>query len=307
MNELLIDGMFLCCFVSASERPELKEHRVGHLLGVQHHSEKQIYQPSTHDNLLAARELVWSNHTTLKFFGCFPPKCATTHWLTVIRRMALPRTMSERINSLANHELHHYHNFPEYGFFIRGGEGNATLDRRAKDDVPTVANDPAYFKVAVVRHPWKRLVSGFIDKLHVEFQGNFRLFSNKYGFPGQQVDDHTKYFHEFVKALASASHEKVNGHFRPTTDLCQIPQIQYDYIGELDNKKEMDTISLFLGSDKSFSELETAKDYKPYDTPLWCSEETVAYAEEFYRHDLVTFGYHMTLAKELCRTSHNAY
>ncbi len=145
----------------------------------------------------------------------------------------------------------------EYGVFTRqtkygGTVYNSTLELEAE----AVIRDPKYFKFAIVRHPWIRLSSMFQDKYVDICKKQRDCFGVRFHLPALLKKDKLLpvSFHEFVEALSMLAHADMNIHFLPSTLLCEIGTIPYNYIGELENLEEMDYLSHFIGSPKLFTE-----------------------------------------------------
>lgn len=172
-----------------------------------------------------------------------------------------------------------------------------------------VLNDPAYFKFAVVRHPWKRLVSAYRSKY--EGQCNFQRFcmSKEFDLP---VGEHSDFlsFHEFVSALASQDVAEMNSHFRPMVYMCELNRIKYDFVADLGEISDTNFISHKLGYKATYHEQEAEYAATVAGPKYWggrthtvhnCTAETVILAKKIYRQDAAILGYSFDDAMIACR------
>ena len=179
-------------------------------------------------------------------------------WLSIIYKTVFPPEVAAKYttgNALFSVAHTHKH---QYGFFRRERKFaaptpyNSTLELEAE----AVIRNPKYFKFAIVRHPWIRLVSGYQDKDVRDCKKQRHCFGVRFHLPALLKKDRLLpvSFHEFVEALSVLTPAEMNPHFIPSSILCEFGKIPYNYIGELDNLDEMDYLSHYIGSPKLFTE-----------------------------------------------------
>jgi hypothetical protein len=101
-----------------------------------------------------------------------------------------------------------------------------------------VVNNATYFKFAVVRHPWSRLVSAFREKYAVYCQFNRTCFSTRYKVPIALNDESSSSLGnltltELLEVLVTMDVQHIDVHFRSSAYLCEIGELPYDFIGGL--------------------------------------------------------------------------
>jgi hypothetical protein len=182
------------------------------------------------------------------------------------------------------------------------------LQRTAVSEVLArrVLGDPAYFKFAVVRHPWNRLVSGFRDKYIAQCRLSRVCLSETF-VPALNAmpEDERVSLTELLLALLHTPANKIDKHFLPSSRTCDIGRTPYDFIGDVERAEDIDYI---LGRIKSPHKLE--RDPRTSDPdyialvasigPTTCDRKTVDLAAEMYRDDLAAYGYTMDAAYESC-------
>eukprot|EP00042_Codosiga_hollandica_P042548 m.392599 g.392599 ORF g.392599 m.392599 type:complete len:263 (+) comp56352_c0_seq14:214-1002(+) len=106
---------------------------------------------------------LWS--TTHKFFVCLTLKSGCKSWLHLIRKMLLPAHVAERFTGVQQFNTAPLY---EYGLFTRPHlfpeESAETYNSTLEAEAEAVLNDPDYFKFAIVRHPWGRVISAYRQK-----------------------------------------------------------------------------------------------------------------------------------------------
>ena len=222
----------------------------------------------------------------------------------------LPDDLSEQITKNKT-MMFHYKSWERFGMLIRPSpfvQGIEAPTRKRHERISIRAiNDPNYFKFAIVRHPWKRVISAFRNKFMSHCRADRHCFATHYQLRGllstpQAKNNEPVTFHEFAEVLAS-HHTKgdlLNAHFRPTATLCEVDNIQYNYIGELDNALEMDYLSLKIGGKVPFSQKDTVVTRFSKVVVFACTAHTVRLLEQVYQDDLNAYGYDMLGAYRNC-------
>ena len=144
----------------------------------------------------------------------------------------------------------------------------------------------SYFKFAIVRNPWDRLVSAFH---YLKGGGN--------GEPDARwADEHLKGFDDFEtfvrEWLPAKKLDSIYWHFMTQTHFTstEAGTSELDFIGHFETlERDYDTIAGKLGIETRLPRLNTSKrrlDYRSYYT-----DETASIAAEAYKVDIEAFGY----------------
>eukprot|EP00054_Salpingoeca_dolichothecata_P016785 m.99011 g.99011 ORF g.99011 m.99011 type:complete len:372 (+) comp22148_c0_seq1:69-1184(+) len=242
----------------------------------------------------------WS--TKRNYYGCVMPKVGCSSWLLYVREMELKQHKGGA------------------GKYKRGSFENKQFFFRSRDNITEyrdsalteILNDQSYFKFAVVRHPWDRLVSAFRSKYEGECHMGRECFQAHFWVPIDITKKEPLTFHEFVVALAEKFRQnvnKVNVHFRPQHMLCELDSIPYDYIVDLLDPEHTDFVSKKMGFNVTFREATRERYEKTRSEGYYkgrtrtvhhCTLETVALAAELYRVDAKLLGYSFDRAYESC-------
>lgn len=265
------------------------------------YEEEYFLMPDLEEQRLRSRGsfYIWNNDR--RYLGCVVPKSGCSSWLHYLRKMSLPEALFQESQSQAYLPK----SYDKYGLHFR-----KSMSIKDMHEFEYVVNNPLYFKWAVVRHPWRRLVSGFRSKY--EGQCNFRRKCMREKFNIPILDSHEPLgFHEFVTALSTIPSVKLDRHFKPATLLCELDRVHYNYFGDLHNSEHMDYISKRLGFDASFSDVESSTAAHTFGPRYYggrthaihnCSVHTVRMAAEMYAEDCRLLGYDFADAMHACGT-----
>jgi hypothetical protein len=103
------------------------------------------------------------------------------------------------------------------------------------------------FRFAFVRHPYSRLLSGYLEKINHRStvgSGYNAHVHRQLGLP----DDGAVSFEQFVRAVHKSAPEMLNGHWRPAHLLTAPNVIDYDFIGRFENfSSHLDELAERLG------------------------------------------------------------
>ena len=93
-------------------------------------------------------------------------------------------------------------------------------------------NDNDVFKFSVVRNPYARVLSAYLNKILNDKpeKENIKQLIDRRG-----VNDQLISFEEFVDAICKEDPYKMEQHWRPQSHQLMYPEIQYTYIGKLED------------------------------------------------------------------------
>ncbi len=148
-------------------------------------------------------------------------------------------------------------------------------------------NESRLPRVAFVRHPFKRLISAFTNKV---------LMTDDEGFEGLRKKvqgDFTK-FVDFV--IGEFKGQGINNHWKPQYFYCDFCHINYDYIGKVetfndDLKFVMDKTGIFKGIEIQSNGLNTSKNASNVDYFSQLDKERRNILRDLYKVDFDLFGY----------------
>lgn len=200
---------------------------------------------------------------------------------------------------------------------------NFSLSKYTFEEAQKKLQSEQYMKFTIVRNPWSRLVSAYIDKfvrVTPEKLDKFTLaiinpvIESVYKSKGLKPDyNQSINFHQFVEYVSSVEDEKLNEHWKP--QYLFLGDTQFDLIGKLENiekdfqplKQRIDDSSLnlplFNQTHYSSKQLEKSKNYSfMYPKQLRTSSKFPHYqnyytsylyelVKEKYKKDIEYFGY----------------
>jgi hypothetical protein len=242
---------------------------------------------------------VWSEK--YKFYACFVPKCASTSWLDLLYEMHLNATAMEAWRAIIG--AARIQSYPDDGLMHRTHGSRDPLATPAPDTVraEAVLRDPSFFKFTVVRHPWNRLVSGYLNK-YVVICGKDRACFQRTFLPELDTQLHEPMsLTELLLILEHLPSDHINLHFRPSVEICNVRHGPYDFVADMENSAHTEYL---LAKIKSPLPLPISHNshiyYNITDTQVKCMRSTVDLAARIYKLDLDTYGYTMDAAYESC-------
>jgi hypothetical protein len=173
---------------------------------------------------------------------------------------------------------------------------------RVKDVAQNVLNDPTVFKFTVVRHPWNRLVSGYLNKYVFGCNESRICFQKEYVKNLDTSLRETLSLTELLLTLEHTPTKDMNQHFRPSTEVCNVRDGPYDFIADMENPSHTDYLLAKIKSPFPFPQDNNSLQEirNPEDLKVACTRETVDLAARLYAADLKTYGYTMDAAYESC-------
>lgn len=233
-----------------------------------------------------------------------------TNWLTMVYRQ---HVSSKVVASMLGKDRSLYDrlSFPNQQLYTRpvvmpnnvrnNKMTTVPLDSEMERRAAKVLNDPSYFKFAVVRHPWQRLVSAYKNKYVEICNSNRKCFNRMYGFKINELTTKTLTLDEILVWLLESDMAVTNLHFRPCATLCEVDRIKYDFIGDLETEAHDKYIVRAMNSTIPLNPAYQSQAHASIRSePVECSAKTVGLAERFYAADLHAFGYTMQAALDSC-------
>eukprot|EP01062_Namystynia_karyoxenos_P024810 TRINITY_DN1969_c0_g1_i1.p1 TRINITY_DN1969_c0_g1~~TRINITY_DN1969_c0_g1_i1.p1 ORF type:complete len:630 (+),score=201.71 TRINITY_DN1969_c0_g1_i1:77-1966(+) len=171
------------------------------------------------------------------------------------------------------------------GLFTGGSAHNKTLfkgDRlkvatfMTDQEVMDVLNNGEYFKWTIVRNPFTRVLATYLERFHQCLKQTRRTaqecFMWKKALVGRQPsaeaeakqlsDDMS--FLDYLNVLVKYREKQkpvnfLNAHWLPASEVCAMDEIEYDFVGRLEDKADMQTVYDLTGQQASFSKIQKKK------------------------------------------------
>lgn len=237
-------AMLLCCVFTALTQ----------LAGSSIHTSRQSWNMRQSLKIHSSNSATWSGDTIVsqvfakniivselnRYIFCPVPKATSSNWKFILRKL-------ERIPDYIDLHAAHSPNSSQLRY----------LADYSPKEVEHMLKDPSFFKFTVVRSPYTRLVSSYMDKLrntNSDYTTNeYRSFlAAVFGWrAARRVDVSTAprpSFRSFVAAVARMSPVDMNAHWKPQTLLCGLGIMPYDYIGRVETiEKDAQHILTRLG------------------------------------------------------------
>ena len=179
-------------------------------------------------------------------------------------------------------------------------------------------DDPSYFKFTIVRNPWSRLVSAYLDKFVIHKKtaiSSTKLIEDAvYEKAGIPVDRQKSVnFRQFVEYIMAKDENKLNAHWKPQNLFFE--GVNFDFIGKLESLREdfaivKDKLNLDIelpyssARKANYSQTEIDRtcyaEYYPQELQQlaklpkykqFYNPELIALTSEKYRQDIEQFGY----------------
>ena len=189
--------------------------------------------------VLASHVFVSRKH---KLAFCVPPKNACTAF----------KMMLARAEGLAFEETMDLHR--------RGFLPTADSLRMSAGELEALLNDPAFTLVTVVRDPYARLVSGYLNKFGPRGDKGREMYGCAAYYPTQasayrvgRAKPCPPSFEDLLDVLGVARPASWNEHFAPQTTLCRPDLVSYDYTFEARSvQRHMPALLRRLGLDPAW-------------------------------------------------------
>lgn len=163
------------------------------------------------------------------------------------------------------------------------------LDDRTQKEVLT---SPAYFRFAIVRNPYARLVSAWRNKVLYCEPGYEYMYEDVYGTSPPIDDKQVVSFRQFIDVIGRERNlNDCNPHWRRQTALLFMPGIQYAHIGKLEElPTTLQLLRAHIGA-ATVSDLEGRNTSSSEPAPNAMAAEVAAQIFDLYEQDFETFGY----------------
>ncbi|MGD1804564.1 tetratricopeptide repeat protein [Dapis sp. BLCC M126] len=108
---------------------------------------------------------------------------------------------------------------------------------------PSYMQNPDYFKFVILRNPFKRLVSAYLNlivKRPKPISFAYKLVMDVYKDLGMKPDIHKSItFSQFINYLVKTDNDRLNAHWRPQHTFLCLGRFQFDYIGQFENLNQV--------------------------------------------------------------------
>tara|TARA_R110002049_G_scaffold124997_18_gene280571 strand:- start:4482 stop:5549 length:1068 start_codon:yes stop_codon:yes gene_type:complete len=252
---------------------------------------KGAYNPNFELGLLVSK--------THRFVYCPIPKvaCTSIKYLMLELDNIQP---DEKINREFHQLVHSKYSLSQY-------------DKKERSDI---LRDGDYTKFVVVRNPWDRLVSAFVDKFvrPSTLEDFAESLVNEVCAKKQAVKEPSLCFREFVEYVTSKKPAELDTHWRP--QYCFVGNLSYDVVAKFERMPEdFKEIGVRIGADiqlpeknrvhkkggvasseciSTLWELDMAQlknmDRLP-DYTAWYNDDLIDLVRNYYKKDIDTFGY----------------
>lgn len=238
------------------------------------------------------------------------PKVASTSFISLV--MALHNIDEQEVLQEVGPDQIHYHITKKF-----------SLSQYTHQQALDIINDPKYFKFVIVRNPWIRLASAYVNKF-VQAQ-DLQPFAQEvietvYQRQRQEPDYHQSItFRQFLNYLLVTEDRELDHHWLP--QYLFLGSVKFDFVGKVESlDKDFDylrkrlKIDLFLPNNKNRSKYSNAMnncqesyaDYFPnqFKEAFLFPQYQQLYTPELielvkfrYREDVETFGYEFNSQK----------
>ena len=189
-------------------------------------------------------------------------------------------------------------------------------------NVTLIACSGAWQRVAVVRNPYMRVLSKFIDKIvdnmpRTVQETNYSEYAKPYRFEDGQ------HFDRFVGRLMEVSDggsrhtlpesSYVNGHFRSMSNFCAMRYVPYTYLHQEELHVSAPALVARLGLSGDANVRATLAELRPYNAcadavriRTWYDRPTAARVRSYYAEDFRRLGYspHPPSVEHACHQQH---
>ena len=186
----------------------------------------------------------------------------------------------------------------------------AALEDMPMHAVTDIACSHEYTRIAIVRNPFSRLLSKFVDKVIVHAE---ELLRHGSPMPYNLTDGQN--FSRFVQRPVETQQRRepeafhVNGHFRRQSNFCGLRQIPYSILHMEELHHEAPRLARMLGVDGAPAVRAALERLRPHNkcadalrVRQYYDPPTIARVRAYFAEDFERFGYstHMPSVEHLC-------
>ena len=154
-------------------------------------------------------------------------------------------------------------------------------------DLSEITGDPYVF--SLVRNPYTRILSCYLDKIADGLSGTFEKFCRAYNRP----IDRDVTFEEFLSAIASTPRKRENPHWRPQVEnLLLGSSLAIHFVGHFEHMKEdLPLIMEKVGAPRDLPPRTTHASGASEELDSYMTKEAVSLIRKKYAEDFSAFGY----------------
>ncbi|NES78912.1 MULTISPECIES: tetratricopeptide repeat protein [unclassified Okeania] len=149
----------------------------------------------------------------------------------------IPKNACTMFNTIMVEHSDYAQQYKESSQDIHEYIGRLEVEMRLTD--PSYMQNPDYFKFVILRNPFKRLVSAYLNlivKRAKPISFAYKLVMDVYRDLGMEPDIYKSItFSQFINYLANTDNDRLNAHWRPQYTFLCLGRFQFDYIGQFEN------------------------------------------------------------------------
>ncbi len=153
----------------------------------------------------------------------------------------IPKNACTMFNTIMVEHSDYAQQYKESSQDIHEYIGRSEVEMRLTD--PSYMQNPDYFKFVILRNPFKRLVSAYLNlivKRAKPISFAYKLVMDVYRDLGMEPDINKSItFNQFINYLVKTDNDRLNAHWRPQHTFLCLGRFKFDYIGQFENLNQV--------------------------------------------------------------------